>query len=188
MAIDNALALVSGAAQKKALSPDSFCVICDLPSRDRREIEEMMACHVSEKTIASIFKQKTGIDIAAKTINGHIEHLPAKYFTYREIIDRRARESGISLEDDSQAKLTPMALVESIMNDSMSAIVAHPNTTNPMVGLQAAKIMMDVEDKRNDKEDVAKWILKFKQLVNAIKSVCSRDQIDKILEIVSHEQ
>lgn len=180
----DALELVSGLAKQTILSPDSDCLICDLSSRDRREIEEMMACHVSDATICSIIKQKSNVTVDKRVIAKHIDHLPAKYYTYRQIVERRAIESGISLDDDSTDKLTPLAYIESVLNDAMSTLIANPNSTNQMVGLRAAETLMAIEQDKASREDVSQWVLRFKQLLNAIQLVCSEDQIKKIVNMV----
>lgn len=182
--MSDALQLVSGLAKSTVLSPDSECLICDLSSRDRNDIEVMMACHVPDSTICNVLKQKTNVTVDKRVIAKHVDHLPARYYTYRQILERRAVESGISLDDGDANKLTPIAYIESVLNDAMSTLITHPNSTNQLVGLKAAETLMSIEQQKADKEDVTQWILKFKQLLNAIQLVCDDEQIRKIVSMV----
>lgn len=176
--------LVSVIAQKRSLasSPDA-CIICDLPTRDRRDIEEMMACGVSDRTVSRVIAQKTGVTVDAKVIASHIDHLPATYFTYREILQSAADEAGIKVGAD-QSTLTPVGYIRAVMQDAMSTLASNPKSTNQMVGIAAAKTLIEAQENSEANADVSRWIQRFRQLTNAVKMVCSRDQVQRILEIL----
>lgn len=178
----SSLELVSSVARRRSLSPsEDTCIICDLPTRDRRDIEEMMACGVSEGTVERAVAAKTGVTLDAKTISQHLEHLPARYFTYREILQEAAKESGVSL--DSSDSVTPMGYLKSVLSDAMHTLVANPNTTNQATGIMAAKTLMDAEANREANQDVVRWVSAFRSLLDAVKVVCTPDQLRRITEM-----
>lgn len=179
----DSLSLVSGIAQRKMELEGSskVCMICGFPPEKRRAIEEMMARGCSNTSIILFAREACQTDISSVTIARHVDHLPAKLFVFKEIVERRAREDGIDL-DDSQSRLTPVGYLEMLMNDSASAIARHPGTTNPFIGIQAAKALMEVDSKRQDDQSVMEWAAKFRQILTAIKEICSEDQVRQILD------
>lgn len=182
--------LVSEVAKRKqdlALSV-SKCPVCDLPVEDRKIVDEMMARGMSNPAITTTVMSLTDGEtkLTPLQIKKHVPHLPANYFTYREIQERRAKQEGISLDSD-RSMVTPMGYLEMVLNDASSALVAHPNSTNQLVGIQAAKVIMDAERSNRDDQDVLMWVNQYKSLVQAMKDVCSQDQIQAILNRVKSE-
>lgn len=178
----SSLELVSNVARRRILAPsEDTCMICDLPTRDRRDIEEMMACGVSEGNVERAVASKTGVTLDAKTISQHLEHLPARYFTYREIIQDAAKSAGVSLESDDS--ITPMGYLKSVLNDAMHTLVNNPNTTNQATGIMAAKTIMDAEAARESNEDVVRWVSAFRSLLDAVRVVCTPEQVRRITEM-----
>lgn len=176
--------LVSSVAKANGLSRRrDTCIICDLPTRDRRDIEELMACGVSDGTVVRALASKTGVTVDPKAVEAHVDHLPARYFTYREIVGRAARESGASIKDGEDG-LTPVGYVRAVMSDAMRTLVNNPGSTNQMMGLTAAKTLMDAEASRDANQDIVEWVSKFRRLADAVNLVCSRDQVARISEIM----
>lgn len=176
--------LVSSVAKANGLSRRrDTCIICDLPTRDRRDIEELMACGVSDGTVVRALASKTGVTVDPKAVEAHVDHLPARYFTYREIVGRAARESGVSIKDGEDG-LTPVGYVRAVMSDAMRTLVNNPGSTNQMMGLTAAKTLMDAEASRDANQDIVEWVSKFRRLADAVNLVCSRDQVARISEIM----
>lgn len=176
--------LVSSVAKANGLSRrKDTCIICDLPTRDRRDIEELMACGVSDGTVVRALASKTGVTVDPKAVEAHVDHLPARYFTYREIVGRAARESGVSIKDGEDG-LTPVGYVRAVMSDAMRTLVNNPGSTNQMMGLTAAKTLMDAEASRDANQDIIEWVSKFRRLADAVNLVCSREQVARISEIM----
>ena len=176
--------LVSSVAKANGLSRRrDTCIICDLPTRDRRDIEELMACGVSDGTVVRALASKTGVTVDPKAVEAHVDHLPARCFTYREIVGRAARESGVSIKDGEDG-LTPVGYVRAVMSDAMRTLVNNPGSTNQMMGLTAAKTLMDAEASRDANQDIVEWVSKFRRLADAVNLVCSRDQVARISEIM----
>jgi hypothetical protein len=186
--VTDSLELVSAVAQsnKERLAKSSICRICSLEVSERRVLEQLIACGVPNTVIIHIASQMFSIEINGSIIAKHIDHLPAKLFMYKEIIERRAKEAGIS-PDDTASRLTPVAYIEMLLNDAAQTLIDNPKSTNAFVGMQAAKTLIDIEGNKASQEDVMLWVSKFRQLVGAMKTVCSQDQIDKILKVVEDE-
>lgn len=180
--MSDTLSLVSGMAQRKLEMQGraKVCLICELPPEKRRTVEELMARGVSNNTIILFCREACDVEITPATVTNHIDHLPARLFVFREIVERRAKEAGADL-DDSKSRLTPVAYLEMLMTDSAAALAKRPGTTNPLIGIQAAKALMDAEASQRKDESVAEWASKFRQILSAIREVCSQDQVDEIL-------
>ena len=179
------MALVSGVAQKQkdiALTKKS-CPICAMPLESRNIIEEMMARGMSNNAIITTADQfdDDDIRITSSMIHRHVEHLPAKLYTYREIMERRAKESGVSLDDDSRSISGPMAFLEMMVNTASDNMIRHPRSVDPKSGIQAAKVLMDAEREDRSNQDVVEWVMKFRSLVQAVQDVCSEDEVRDIL-------
>lgn len=176
--------LVSSVAKGNGLSRRrDTCIICDLPTRDRRDVEELMACGVSDRTVVRMIASKTGVTVDPKVVESHVDHLPARYYTYREIVGNAAREAGVSIDDGADG-LTPVGYVRAVMSDAMRTLVNNPGSTNQMMGLTAAKTLMDAEANRDANENIVEWVSKFRRLADAVNTVCSRDQVVRISEIM----
>lgn len=185
------MALVSGVAQKQkdiALTKKS-CPICAMPLESRNIIEEMMARGMSNNAIIATADQfdDDDIRITPSMIHRHVEHLPAKLYTYREIMERRAKESGVSLDDDSRSISSPMAFLEMMVNTASDNMIKHPRSIDPKSGIQAAKVLMDAEREDQSNHDVVEWVMRFRSLVQAVKEVCTDDEVQDILNKAGFE-
>lgn len=187
----SSMALVSGVIQKQKdiASTRKSCQICAMPVESRNIIEEMMARGVSNNAIiltADSFDDGD-LKLTPSMIRRHVDHLPAKLYTYREIMERRARESGISLDDDSRTVSSPMAFLEMMVNTASDNMIKHPRSIDPKSGIQAAKVLMDAERDDQNHQDVVEWVMRFRGLIQAVKDVCSDDEINEILEKAGFE-
>lgn len=187
----DSLSLVSAMANKNAelAGRNSICLICNMDAVSRRQVEELMSRGTSNNTIIAFARNLPNpVDLNATIIAKHVDHLPARNFIFKEILERRMKEAGLSLDDNTQQRLTPVAYIEMLMHDAAQNLVENPGSTNPYLGMQAAKTLMQIDKEKAENEDVMQWVLKFKQLVDAIKKVCSDEQIDRILEAISDAQ
>lgn len=181
----DSLSLVSAMANKEAqlVGKNSICIICNMDARSRRQVEELMSRGTSNNTIIAFAKNlPNSVDLNATTIAKHVDHLPARNFIFKEILERRMKEAGVSLDSNEANRLTPTAYIEMLLNDAAQTLVENPGSTNAFIGMQAAKTLIDIDKENMQNETTMEWILKFKQLVNAIKKVCSDEQITRILE------
>lgn len=188
--MSDALSLVSAMADRNAklVGKNTVCTICNMDAVSRRQVEELMSRGTSNNTIIAFAANLPNpVDLNASILATHVDHLPARNFVFKEILERRMRESGMSLDSDESPRLTPVAYIEMLMHDAAQAVVENPGSTNPYLGMQAAKELMRIEQTKAENEDVMDWILKFKALVNAIKKVCSDEQIDRILDVVKDD-
>lgn len=185
--VSDSLSLVSKAANGSlpVTGKAASCLICHMDVRDRRAVEELMARGVSNNTIITFAKNlKNPVDLTSRIITRHIDHLPARLFVFKEILERRMADTSLDAASDSTTRLTPVAYLEMLMADAAEGLVRNPASTAPLVGLQAAKELREIERERADDGEAAEWVLRYKQLIEAVRSVCDDAQIRDILAIV----
>lgn len=180
----SSMSLVSAVAKKEKdiESISKSCRICAMPLESRSVIEEMMARGMSDNSIIiTAASLEDGLELSPAQIQKHIDHLPVRLYTFREITERRAKESGISPDSD-QNKMTPMGFLEMLITDSADTLSKNPNTVPYNVGVRAAKVMSDVTKDNQDNADVMQWVLSFRALMQAVSEVCSREEVHQIVE------
>ena len=88
----------------------------------RRQINDLLACGSSYAMILHAIGEDNAAGVTIDSIRNHAErHFPVQNdarATYREVVERRAREAQIDYVNGMATALTPIALYECVMNEA----------------------------------------------------------------------
>ena len=100
-----------------------------------------------------------GHQITLDSVRNHASrHFPVQNVaraTYREILERRAKENGIDFMNGVATALTPVALYEVVMNEAFRRLVDGDVDVSVDTGLRAAEKLQALTDARAGEADMA---------------------------------
>ena len=96
--------------------------------------------------------------------------------TYREILERRAREAQIDYVNGVATALTPMALYECVMNEAFRQLVAGDVAVSIDAGLRAAEKLQALTDARAGEVDVATLRAQMGRVIEFVREFVPREQ------------
>jgi hypothetical protein len=112
--------------------------------------------------------------------------------TYREILERRARENQIDFVHGVATALTPFAYFEVVMNKAFRSLVDDRTEVSVETGLRAAEKLQSVLDGRELGTEVLELKVQLGWIQTAVKSVVPEEMwgeiIEKIEEFEQHQE
>ena len=115
-------------------------------------------------------------------------HFPVQqttHATYREILERRARENQVDFVEGVASALTPMAFYEVVMAKAFRTLVDDGTEVSVETGLRAAEKLQSVLDGRERGTDVLEVLelkIQLGQIIDAVKSTVPRQMWAAIVE------
>ena len=100
-------------------------------------------------------------------------HFPVQSFakaTYREILERRARENQIDFVEGVATALTPMALYETIMVRGYETLIAQDTTVDVNTAMLAAGRLQAMIESRAGEMSMAEVMVKMGRVIEAVRS------------------
>jgi len=203
--VDNTLDLrVSEELEQLKLAGNTYefrleprCRVCKSPSISR-VVNDLLAnglgyAHIMrmiaplEESMPEIERVTYGsIRHHAKT---HFPHNEAAKALYREIVERRAQQTGLDFVAATGTALTPLAFMEVVMQKAFQDLQERrAEPIPPEVGLRAADKLQNALTAAKGNEDVEQMVLQFNQLVEAVKKVVPATMWPDILAEVRHQQ
>ena len=113
------------------------------------------------------------------------KHFPvqqAAHATYREILERRARENQVDFVEGLAIALTPMAFYEVVMAKAFRALVDDRTEVSVETGLRAAEKLQSVLDGRERGTDVLELKVQLGQISQAVRAVVPESMWAAIVE------
>lgn len=113
------------------------------------------------------------------------KHFPVQqtaHATYREILERRARENQVDFVEGVAIALTPMAFYEVVMNKAFRTLVDDGAEVSVETGLRAAEKLQSVLDGRERGTDVLELKVQLGQIIDAVKSTVPQELWGEIVE------
>ena len=90
--------------------------------------------------------------------------------TYREILERRARENQIDFVEGVATALTPMAFLETVMVRGYETLVDPGTTVDVNTGMLAAGRLQALVESRAGETSLAEIIVKMNRVIEAVRS------------------
>ena len=128
------------------------------------------------------------VDLVRNHCGRHFPVQQAAGATYREILERRARENQVDFVEGVAIALTPMAFFEVVMNKAFRSLVEQDAEVSVETGLRAAEKLQSFLDSRDKGVDVAEMWVKLDRLINAVKSVVPEEMWGAIAEKLECER
>ncbi|MCX5044066.1 hypothetical protein OG921_12910 [Aldersonia sp. NBC_00410] len=124
--------------------------------------------------------------ITIDSVRNHcVRHFPVQNVakaTYREILERRARENHLDFVEGVATAITPLAFLETVMVKSYEHLVDSDTTVDVNTGIAAAGRLQSLIDSGDQGRDIAVLRSQVGQLADAVRSVVPREMWGAIVE------
>ena len=112
--------------------------------------------------------------------------------TYREILERRARENQVDFVEGVAIALTPMAFYEVVMAKAFRTLVDDGTEVSVETGLRAAEKLQSVLDGRERGTDVLELRVQLGRIGEAVRAVVPQEMwaaiVEKLEELEQHPE
>ncbi|MHC6215200.1 hypothetical protein [Rhodococcus ruber] len=186
--VDEALGSVALAETAHNPRIEPRCRVC----RDdyvRETVNQMLARGASYAGIvrALAAEDATSDDqrVTVDSVRRHCErHFPVQQVaaaTYREIVERRARENRIDFAGGLAVALTPIAMFEVVMQKAFAHLVDDDTIVNVETGLRAAEKLHALAQETSTGPDIVDMMVQLQRITAAVKAVVPREMWGQIL-------
>jgi hypothetical protein len=90
--------------------------------------------------------------------------------TYREILERRAKENSVDFVDGVASAITPMAMLETVMVKGYETVVDPGTKVDVKTGLLAACRLQELIDSRDGQVDMARMWADMDRIIKVLKT------------------
>lgn len=139
-------------------------------------------------SFAAIARAVPGTDeaVSVDSVRRHAErHFPVQHTagtTYREILERRAREQQLDLDDGVRTALTPLAFFEAVMTRSFENLADDKVDVSIQAGLSAAAHLQQAAASSSDGMEIARVMVQMDQVIRAVKETVPEEIWPEIVE------
>jgi hypothetical protein len=138
----------------------------------RKKVNDLLASGASYAVTLRALGNDKAVGVTQDSIRRHAErHFPVQNVaraTYREILERRAKENSIDFIEGVATAITPMALLETVMVKGYEKLVDPATEVDVKTGMLAACRLQEMIDSHADQAD---W-------------VSTRAEMGRIVEVV----
>jgi hypothetical protein len=157
--------------QQSGTSPDGYVKRLQDVKRASDEVDAAEKDAIGEDNAAGVT-----LDSIRNHAERHFDVQNAARATYREIVERRAREAQIDYVNGVATALTPMALYECVMNEAFRQLVAGDVAVSIDAGLRAAEKLQALTDARAGEADVATLRAQMGRVIEFVREFVPREQ------------
>ena len=130
--------------------------------------------------------------VTIDSIRNHTaRHFPVQHIaraTYRDILERRAKENGVDFVKAVATAITPMAFYETVMAKGYETLV-HPNTKVDInTGMIAAGRLQAMIDSRGGQTDLTNIIVQVDRVIKAVQSTVPQHMWGEIVEKLEQQE
>lgn len=165
--------------------PESRCKVCQ--STLREQIDRLVIAGFPDTAIAQQVRGMDphlsgSIDAIRKSIERHrTRHADLKSKTSRAIIERRAREAGISVEDSLEQLATTKALLELVVAKGMDQVTDPETRVKFQDALKAAELLESF-DREEHMTQLTTLQSQAKALAQAMREIVPSQYHQKVIE------
>ena len=197
MSVSQALATpVDDTVQSSALVPrngfhlEPRCRVCR-NNQVRKKVNDLLATGASYAMIVrALAADNAELDkrdqVTVDSVRTHTtKHFPVQqtaHATYRDILERRARENQIDFVQGVATALTPFAYFEVVMNKAFRSLVDDRTEVSVETGLRAAEKLQSVLDGRDLGTEVLELKVQLGWIQAAVKSTVPEEMWGEIVE------
>ncbi|MGO4445070.1 hypothetical protein AB4Z42_17095 [Mycobacterium sp. 2YAF39] len=124
--------------------------------------------------------------VTVDSVRNHCgRHFPVQNFaraTYREILERRARENQVDFIEGVATAITPMAFLETVMAKSYAALVDSDTSVDVHTGILAASRLQSILDARVEQPNLLQIRVQLNKIVDAVRSTVPQEMWADILQ------
>jgi hypothetical protein len=166
------------------------CRVCR-NDRVRRKVNDLLAIGASyAMVVRTLDDDNAKLDkcdrVTIDSVRNHcVRHFPVQNVakaTYREILERRARENQVDFVEGVATAITPMAFLETVMAKSYEALVDSDTTVDVKTGIIAASRLQSVIDSRAGQPNLLELRVQVNRIIDAVRSTVPQQMWDDILQ------
>jgi hypothetical protein len=139
----------------------------------RQQVNELLSFGASYAMTHRALGDDAG-DVTADSIRRHAErHFPvqnAARATYREILERRAKENSVDFVNGVATAITPMALLETVMVRGYAKLIDQDTEVDVKTGMAAACRLQEMIDSHTDQLDRAQQLAEVGRIVEVVRA------------------
>ena len=157
----------------------------------RKKVNAMLACGGSYAQIVRALGEDNALldkrdQVTVDSVRTHTtKHFPVQqtaHATYREILERRARENQVDFVEGVAIALTPIAFYEVMMTKAFRTLVDDRTEVSVETGLRAAEKLQSVLDGRERGTDVLELKVQLGRIGEAVRAVVPQSMWAAIVE------
>jgi hypothetical protein len=118
--------------------------------------------------------------VTVDSIRNHTaRHFPVQQVaraTYREILERRAKENNADFVEGVATAITPMAFLETVMVKGYEALVDPDTTVDVKTGMIAAGRLQELNDSRAGQPDMAGMLAEMGHIIETVRTFVPRER------------
>ena len=139
-----------------------------------KKVNDLLASGSSYAMIARAIGEDNAAGVTADSIRRHAErHFPVQNVakaTYREILERRAKENGVDFVNGVATALTPLAYYEVVMNEAFRRLVDGAVEVSVDTGLRAAEKLQAQIAARAGQPDMAGMLAEMGRVIEVVRT------------------
>ena len=169
---------VSISRDVECFEPEPRCRVCRSDGLSKR-VNDMLARGASYVGIVrTLSLENAALDehdkVTVHSVRNHAcRHFPVQNVaraTYREILERRAKENGVDFTNGVATAITPMAFFEAVMVRAWEALVDQDAAVDANTGMAAASKLQAMIESRAGETSLAEIIVKMNRVIEAVRS------------------
>jgi hypothetical protein len=162
----------------------------------RKKVNDLLASGASYAYIVrALGEDNANLDgrdrITVDSVRNHTaRHFPVQNVaraTYREILERRAKENAVDFVEGVATAITPMAFLETLMVKGYETLVDPETKVDVNTGMIAACRLQSLIDSRAGQPDIADMMAKVNRIIAAIKSTVPESLWPEIMRKIDGE-
>jgi hypothetical protein len=115
-------------------------------------------------------RDRVTIDSIRRHCGRHFPVQQVARATYREILERRARENSVDFIEGVATAITPMAFLETVMVKGYEALVDPDTTVDVKTGMIAACRLQELIDSRAGQPDMAGMLAEMGRVIEVVRT------------------
>jgi hypothetical protein len=156
----------------------------------RRKVNDLLATGASyAMVVRTLNDDNDKLDesdrVTIDSVRNHcVRHFPVQNVakaTYREILERRARENEVDFVEGVAIAIT-MAFLETVMAKSYEALVDSNTTVDVNTGILAASRLQSIVDSRAGQPNLLEIRIQLNRIIDAVRSTVPQQMWDDILQ------
>ena len=159
------------------------CKVCQSPSR--RHIDRFLVLGVPAAQVADQYSQIDDVTYSRKSMNNHKnKHLSLHDSAVRRLVEKRAEEAGMDVEEATESLLTARSVLETLVHKGHEGVVSGKTTVRPEDMMAALKHLKEADEEYYDvklqmiKEDFSRELEAF---IDAVRKEVPGDMHKQIM-------
>jgi hypothetical protein len=163
----------------------------------RKKVNNMLAAGASYAYIVrALAEHNANCDrrdlVTIDSVRNHcVRHFPVQSIaqaTYRDILERRARENAVDFVEGVATALLPVTFFEIVMNKAFRNLVDDDVEVSVDTGLRAAEKLQSLLDRQDQGDNIAELSAQVNRIVGAVKAVVPEQMWGDIIEKLDQPQ